>query len=168
MKVFPPIHSNSFDRGRKVSMMFVDNIDVGARHREVSDEAVTSLASSMGQIGLRTPISVWCSEDGSEMRLMTGAHRLAAAKRLGWEQIECIVYLDQPDEVDAELWEIAENLHRVELTREQRDDHIRRYAELLAEREKNQGTQVASPEIGYKKPPRQTKGVASKIAAETA
>ena len=32
-------------------------------------------------------------------------------------------------------WEIAENLHRVDLTKEQRDAHIRRYAELLEAKE---------------------------------
>ncbi len=36
--------------------------------------------------------------------------------------------------MQAELWEIAENLHRCDLTKEQRDEHIRRYAELLEKR----------------------------------
>jgi hypothetical protein len=29
------------------------------------------------------------------------------------------------------VWELAENLHRLDLTKDQRDHHIRRYAELL-------------------------------------
>lgn len=32
------------------------------------------------------------------------------------------------------MWEISENLHRLDLTKEQRDEHIRRYAELLEAR----------------------------------
>lgn len=49
--------------------------------------------------------------------------------RLGWSHIDCIEVHD--DEVQAELWEIAENLHRLDLTKDERDRHIRRYAELL-------------------------------------
>lgn len=65
------------------------------------------------------------------------------------------------------MWEIAENLHRAGLSKEQRDEHIRRYAELLATREEIQVGQNVQPEIGYKKPPPQTKGVAQQIADET-
>ena len=39
------------------------------------------------------------------------------------------------DALKAELWEIAENLHRCDLSKEQRDEHIRRYNELLEARE---------------------------------
>lgn len=163
MNALAPIHPNVVDTGRKVSMVRLIDIDVGKRHREVKDEAVAALATSMEQIGLRTPISVGLSDDCSEMWLITGAHRLAAARRLGWDQIECIIYMDSPDEIDAELWEIAENLHRAELTKYQRDEHIRRYAELLAERAKK------PPQIDAvsSKGGRGKKGVASKIAAET-
>jgi len=160
-----PINSGRRDQGRTVDMVGVDGIDIGPRHREVREEAVAAIATSMEQIGLRTPICVRCNDDGSKITLLTGAHRLAAAKKLGWETIEAIVYFDG-NEIDAELWEIAENLHRAELTKAQRDEHIRRYAELLAARE-IQGTQSASPEIGYKKPPPQRMGLASKIATET-
>lgn len=62
-------------------------------------------------------------------RFVKGRHRLEAAKRLGWTHIDCAVV--DGDEIGAELWEIAENLHRLDLTKEQRDEHIRRYAELL-------------------------------------
>ena len=58
-----------------------------------------------------------------------GRHRLEAAKRLGWSHIDCIEVEDNL--AQAELREIAENLHRLDLTKEQRDEHIRRYAELL-------------------------------------
>ena len=35
------------------------------------------------------------------------------------------------DALKAEVWELAENLHRCDLTKEQRDEHIRRYGEVL-------------------------------------
>ncbi|WP_066553712.1 hypothetical protein [Croceicoccus bisphenolivorans] len=50
---------------------------------------------------------------------------------------------------------------------EKRDEHIRRYAELLEGRAKIQVTQNAAPEIGYKQPPPQKKGIPRQIAEET-
>jgi ParB-like chromosome segregation protein Spo0J len=115
----------------------IDSIEVGERHRALSAEAVARLAESMKEIGLRQPISIRVVDlmviDGRECEgvpvLVTGHHRLAAANRLGWANIDCIEVDD--DALKAELWEIAENLHRLDLTKEQRDEHIRRYAELL-------------------------------------
>lgn len=119
----------------------VDEIQIGERHRALADEAVQRLAGSMRDIGLMLPISVRIVDemeiDGELTAgvpvLVAGAHRLAAAKSLGWSHIDCIALGDDP--IEAELWEIAENLHRCDLTREQRDEHIRRYAELLEEKE---------------------------------
>ena len=116
----------------------VEAIVIGERHRALSDDACNRLAASMKQIGLRNPISVrivddYIDEDGvvcdGVPLLVAGRHRLEAAKRLGWSHIDCVEVED--DEIQAELWEIAENLHRLDLTKEQRDEHIRRYAELL-------------------------------------
>ena len=59
------------------------------------------------------------------------------------------------------MWEIAENLHRVDLTKEERDRHIRRYAELLEVLRQN----VGKPKSGPKG--RRPTGVASQIAGET-
>lgn len=118
----------------------VDAIEIGERHRALSDDAVQRLARSMADIGLKQPISIRIADemviDGEVVCgvpvLVAGAHRLAAAKSLGWEKIDCIEVEDDP--ISAELWEIAENLHRCDLSKEQRDAHIRRYAELLEKR----------------------------------
>lgn len=118
----------------------VDVIETGERHRALSDDAVQRLASSMREIGLRQPISIRIADDvlvdglpcDGVPVLVAGAHRLAAAKLLGWEKIDCIEIEDDP--IASELWEIAENLHRCDLTKEQRDQHIRRYAALLEQR----------------------------------
>ena len=150
-------------------------IITGKRHRAVCPDAVDRLAASMGEIGLRHPVTVrivdgYVTEDGEVCDgapvLVAGAHRLAAALKLGWEKIACVEV--DGDEIAAELWELAENLHRLDLTKEQRDEHIRRYAELLEVRAKqNQVTQNAAPEIGYRQPPPQTKGIPRQIAEET-
>src|SRR5690606_17510616 len=136
---------------------------VPARKREVDPEAVKTLAASMEKIGLRTPITIRSNDDSMAV-LVAGLHRLEAAKSLGWEKIDCFV-LDC-DEIDAELWEISENLHRAGLSKEQRDEQIRRYAALMKERENRVGQNV-QPEIGYKKPPPAQKSVATKVAEET-
>lgn len=44
------------------------------------------------------------------------------ANALGVTGIDCLEALDDP--ISAELWEIAEDLHRLDLTKDQRDQHI--------------------------------------------
>jgi ParB-like chromosome segregation protein Spo0J len=154
---------------RKIELLDVELIEAHSRLRPVEDASVDRLAASIESIGMQTPISVrYFSERPTGMPgdtddalvLMAGAHRLAAAKKLGWQKIECFVHYDSAD-IDAQLWEIAENLHRADLTKDQRDDQIRRYAELLGQRGEV-STQVASKPQGGR-----PQGVATKIAAET-
>lgn len=153
-----------------------DDIFIGERHRALSEDAVERLSASMQAIGLKQPISVRIVEemivDGDLTAgvpvLVAGRHRLEAAKRLGWSHIDCVEVEDDP--ITAELWEIAENLHRLDLTKEQRDEHIRRYAELLtAKAEKRQVGQSDRPVLtdGRKSGPQHEKGVAAIIADET-
>ena len=112
----------------KYGAVFVEAVQVEQRLRSLSSIKVELLTESMGEIGLQQPISIW-SPDLDTAVLVAGLHRLEAAKKLGWDEIDC-VYVDM-DETTREMWEIAENLHRVDLTKEERDKHIRRYAELL-------------------------------------
>lgn len=152
-----------------------ESIEIGERHRSLSEDACARLMASMKEIGLKQPISIRIVDlmmiDGQEVEgvpvLVAGRHRLEAARRLGWSHIDCFEVDDDP--VSAELWEIAENLHRCDLTKEQRDEHIRRYARLLAARdaEQIQVRQNVASEIGYKSPPPQQHGVARRIADET-
>lgn len=158
---------------RTVSLS-VDDIVIGERHRALSSDAVQRLAGSMRDIGLKQPISVRVVDEmelHGEMTsgvpvLVAGAHRLAAAKSLGWSHIDCIEVEDDP--VQAELWEIAENLHRCDLTKEQRDEHIRRYAELLERMRDGVSQQNASKlssrgRVNEGRP----KGVAREVAEQT-
>lgn len=114
---------------REIEPLFVAAIDCDERKREVRDDAVKALAESMERVGLRTPITVRPVNDGERLVLVAGAHRLAAAKLLGWERIDAFLE-DECDEIDAELWEIAENLHRAELTALERDEQVARWIEL--------------------------------------
>lgn len=152
----------------------IEDIVIGERHRALSEDAVQRLSASMNAIGLRSPITVrvvndYVTNDGEICDgvplLIAGRHRLAAAKALGWSHIDAFDVDD--DDITAELWELSENLHRLDLTKEQRDEHIRRYAELLEARKEIPSQQNAAVEIGYGKPPPKPKGIPRQIADET-
>jgi len=116
-------------------MLSVERIVIPRGRRPLDNDKVKSLAANMLEIGLKTPISVRKvrDEDGTHWHLVTGKHRLASAKRNGWDKIECRE--EEGSEIDAQLWEIAENLYRAELTGPQRADDTKRYVELIAGRE---------------------------------
>lgn len=108
-------------------------IIVGDRLRTVDQAKVDELASSMDELGLQTPIHVRFGpdpedEDAECFHLVAGAHRLAAAKKLGWQSID-IIQLDI-DERAAALWEIDENLIRAELTPTERANCINRRKQI--------------------------------------
>jgi ParB/RepB/Spo0J family partition protein len=126
--------------GRIVKVPVKAVIVLGDR-RECDPEAVSKLAESMLVIGLKTPITVRTvqrvidpegTDTITDQLLVAGAHRLEAARSLGWSEIDAFV-LDG-DQVEARLWEIAENLHRKELTVLQRSQLIADWVEITNER----------------------------------
>jgi ParB-like chromosome segregation protein Spo0J len=89
------------------------------------------------------------SKDG-RFALVAGRHRLEAFRVLGEERIPATVL--ELSDVDARLWEIAENLHRVELSITQRMEQVAEYARLVEEkREAEQAAQLAHPDPRYEK-----------------
>ncbi len=92
----------------------IDSIDVGSRLRPVDQNRVDALKASIVELGLKTPITVYGTVLHSRARLSAGGHRLEAMRQLGEEYIDC--FHENGDELDAELWEIDENLARSELT----------------------------------------------------
>jgi ParB-like chromosome segregation protein Spo0J len=111
------------------------DITVGDRMRAVDDEAVDRLAGSIREIGLQTPLTIrWVNDEDGELSpvLVAGRHRLAAAIKLGLPMVQCIVL--KGSETDARLWEIAENLHRANLSPDERDEHIREWVALVDEK----------------------------------
>ncbi len=103
-------------------------IRVADRLRLALDEAtVVTIAGSMAELGQQLPVllrpwraagaegsDAWGREDAGLFALVAGAHRLEAARRLGWAHIEALIVEGTPDEV--RLIEIDENLAWVELT----------------------------------------------------
>jgi ParB family chromosome partitioning protein len=96
----------------------------------IDPENVKAIAASMKVSGLINPLTVRVREGrGNGYWLIAGAHRLAAAKRLKWASIECIV-LDDIEASAAELLTVDENLVRRTLTAAQRALLTRRRKEL--------------------------------------
>ena len=67
----------------------ITDIRVLGNHRPLVKEKVRELADSIKAIGLNTPPTVRLGKKGPV--LITGRHRLEAARSLGWRQIECFV-----------------------------------------------------------------------------
>jgi ParB/RepB/Spo0J family partition protein len=157
-------------RHQKVESIFTDGINVKPNPlRSLDGEEVKRLAASMQRIGLMTPVTVRFhegvpTEDGKwddSYELIAGRHRLAAAISLGWEEIDAIEI--ECSDVDAKLWEIAENLHRAELTKLEHDEQVALWIKLTDEKESLSGLRTnpkggrpggisaAAREIGVKK-----------------
>ncbi len=120
--------------------IFPADITVSDRLRRINEEKVIELANSIKEIGLINPIFVRSIDDGREVVLVAGAHRLAAVKRLGMEQIRVVFVTG--DDIECRLWEIAENLHRAELTKLERAEQIEEWRRLTAEKK---GAQLVHP-----------------------
>lgn len=150
----------------KTERVLVDGLRVGARMRSADPARVATLAASMQRHGLLQPITARMVGE-TEAELVAGLHRLEAAKSLGWEWIDAVFV--EADDIERELIEIAENLHRCDLTKEERDRQIRRYAELLEARplvpQSAAPTELRSD--GRRKGPQHEKGVARQIADQT-
>jgi ParB family chromosome partitioning protein len=109
--------------------------------RPLNEDTIAQLVASIDRCGLLNPPAVRMvdrmvvngTDEYNVPVLVYGHHRIEAMRRLGWSWVTCLV-LDL-DDVDAELSEIAENLHRAELTVLQRDEQVARWIELTAVKE---------------------------------
>lgn len=149
-----------------VEKIWIDGVIVGSRMRAVDAAKVDSLAASMAAIGLRQPVSVW-EDDEKNVHLVAGLHRLRAAEKLGWETIDAIV-VDLSD-IDRRRWEIAENLHRAELTALERDQHVAewiRLTEEAAQRQEESGKPKPGQNVQVSKGGRGNKSGISQAARE--
>jgi ParB-like chromosome segregation protein Spo0J len=94
------------------------------RLRALREETVDALVQSMAVQGQLQPIVVR-PDNGGGWRLVIGLHRVEAAKKLNWGEINCTVF-DDMDADHAELAEIDENLIRADLTPAEESVHIGR------------------------------------------
>jgi len=102
----------------------VASVVVGERMRDLDEGKVLELMQSYEQIGVINPISV--DEDHT---LIAGAHRLEAAKNLGWTTIEAKIF--NQEDLQRELIEIDENLIRNELCYVGVGEHLKERERIL-------------------------------------
>jgi hypothetical protein len=155
----------------------IDHIVIGDGRRALDMSAVDRLAESMQRLGLQVPVAVRIEDemviDGQLTLgvpvLVAGAHRLAAARKLGWTTIETVILTADESEDEYRLWEIDENLTRSELSATQEAEHLAERKRLWA---RMRGAAIpvepAVPmETGYGKPPPRAREFASETAAAT-
>ena len=118
---------NAFVRPDKHVFLPLDEIDLSQTIRPYNAAVVAELAQSIRAIGLQTPLTCIVRDD--QHVLVSGRNRLEALRVIGCE--EAPVRIVDFDDVDAQLWQLSENLHRAELTKLEYDKQIVRYAELL-------------------------------------
>jgi ParB-like chromosome segregation protein Spo0J len=116
----------------RISNYIPQNITIGERFRTVKEEAIQVMMVSIQKIGLRTPITVRETED--DILLVAGCCRLQAILRLGWTDVLAFVVSDDAAENEVRLWEIAENLHRQDLTAQERSEHIAEWVKLTEDK----------------------------------
>ena len=87
----------------------INEIKINEGRRVATPEAIDAMTASIREVGMMNPITVT-----ADHTLIAGLHRLEAAKRLGWTEIECSV--SGMDALHTELAEIDENYVRASLT----------------------------------------------------
>jgi hypothetical protein len=101
----------------------------------INEKTVSDLMESIKRIGLReAPTVRWrhTADGEAEVVLVAGRHRVEACVRLGMPIMDCVIFEGSEDE--ALLWEIAENLHRNELTSDERREHYAAWVKITADK----------------------------------
>jgi ParB-like chromosome segregation protein Spo0J len=107
----------------------VKDVEVMPGRRDISEDAVSSIMKSLPETGLMHPIGVrYPDGEGSKPVLVYGRNRLEAMRRSKWDKAPAHVV--EGDETDARKAEIAENLHRAELTVQERAEQIAEWIRL--------------------------------------
>jgi ParB-like chromosome segregation protein Spo0J len=111
----------------------VSSIDVGDRIIAPTQKRIGDMIKSLEKAGQIHPILITKGK-GDRWKLVSGAARLAAAKKLGWHQIKANT-IDVDNHFDLKLIEIEENLGRHDLTDAVRKRLTAMEKKLRAERE---------------------------------
>ena len=107
----------------------INAVRVGAGRRKAIAAKVKAIADSIVLLGLRTPITVLPADGEGQHALVAGRHRLEACRLLGHTEIAADI---EADKLAAQLWEIAENFHRSDLTAARRAVLVGRWVKLTA------------------------------------
>jgi hypothetical protein len=105
----------------------------------VRGEIVDTLVESFTAVGQIQPVSVSRDCQDGRYKLHGGAHRVLAADKVGWSTIQALVFEREPE--DLELIQIAENLHRKNLSVLESARQQKRWLDVVRQR----GVQHAQP-----------------------
>jgi ParB family transcriptional regulator, chromosome partitioning protein len=130
----------------EIAEIEVASIIVQRRLRPIRDSVVSELVASIKELGLISPITVKADWGGDRATLVAGAHRLAAAIKLGWKAIPCLIVAAQNDDIFT-LIEIDENLTRGDLSQAERAIHIAKRKQIY-ERQHPQTKHGGAPGAG--------------------
>ncbi len=103
----------------------INDIKIGARIR-IENSDLSQLKKSIEEVGLLNPILV-----NEENELLSGFRRLIACRELGWEEIEATTLKTSDDEIKKLDIEFHENLGRIELTNEDRENYMQMRSDIL-------------------------------------
>lgn len=97
-----------------IGLVPVADIDARSRLRPVSEAGVGALKASIAETGVMKDAIHVRKKKGGVLVLIAGAHRLEAARQLGWTEIEAKVWTDVTDDW-SRLMEIDDNLAGAEM-----------------------------------------------------
>ncbi|QYK42833.1 MAG: ParB N-terminal domain-containing protein [Paracoccaceae bacterium] len=98
-----------------ITRVSLDEIDCAQRLRPASEAGIAAIMASIAEVGvMKDAIHVRRRKNG-RLVLIAGLHRLEAARRLGWPDIEAKVWADVTDDW-SRLMEIDDNLAGAELS----------------------------------------------------
>ena len=118
---------------KRIGRVKIDSIHVPERRRSLNLDAIERIAGSIKAIGQKQPILVRRNAHG-KFCLVAGWHRLEAAKSLGRTKIDAVI--TRGGQISARLVELAENMHRVELSKMEKLEHIEHWRKQLIKKQK--------------------------------
>lgn len=101
---------------RQVELLPLENLDISefnVRRREITAD-LDDLANSISRFGLHQPIVV--TRKGERYAVLIGQRRYLAAKQLGMDQLPALVLTQTPEQVQATVLSLSENVHRRDLS----------------------------------------------------
>ena len=106
----------------QVEFLSLEDIDISefnVRRREITAD-LDELAKSLDRFGLHQPIVV--ARKGNRFAVVVGQRRYLAAKQLGWDQISALILTQPPEQVQAAILSLSENIQRRDLSARDKSD----------------------------------------------
>jgi ParB-like chromosome segregation protein Spo0J len=148
--------SNPTEPSYKIRYFAPDEIKADNPSRPINADTVERIAEGKRRHGQFSPLTVRVIN--GVPHLMTGFHRLEAAKELKLKKVPCFVI--RGGKTIARLWQISENLHRAELTVLDEAEQTAEWLELLKKLAPNQDRDAE------KRGPGRPEGLKKKAAKE--